>query len=235
MKAINFIVQTLLIICTWTAHGQDNYTMVNKSFSLTTSEVQIKNDYADQIRLHTYSKDSIRVSANVLLVDEKGKSKNEDFDITFNKSGSVSKLTFEIKSIKANYVFKKTGSDFDPKTSKLYKADKALLVGTEIDIYIPRGINIELESDMGDLAIDHNDGNLIVTTGNNVTLIVNKDLHANMKLKSQHGKLKISKNLYLKKGASAGDYHDLSSYVLNQSGVEISVIAFDDIIVNPKN
>ena len=105
MKAINLIIPILLIICTLTVYGQDNYKVIKRSFSLTTSEVRIKNDYVDQIRLLRYDKDSIRVEANVLLIDEKSKSKNDDFDISFRKSGSVSTLTFEIKNIKANYVF----------------------------------------------------------------------------------------------------------------------------------
>lgn len=219
---------------------RDNYKVIRNSYPLSSSEIRIKNDYADKIRLKAWDKDSIRVDARILLVDDKNQIRNNDFDISFNKSGSISSLTMEIKNLKANSVYQKSGSDYNPQKSKTGMGEE-LLVGTEVTIYIPKAVNVEFESKMGDVTVDHNGANLLITTNNKILLNIEKSLNANITLSSLYGDIKVTRDLNILQSDNLdGKYRQLNnskktSYVLNKGGIEISLISLGGITINSKN
>ncbi|NQZ75610.1 MAG: hypothetical protein HRT61_05785 [Ekhidna sp.] len=234
-----YILGSFLILCMLSAESQsiEQYSEVQRNYFLSTSELRIKNDFADQIKLHISDQDSIFIRAKVLLIDDQNQNRNDDFDVSLKQTGSVSTLSFEIKNLEAHHVFQKSGSDYDPQKDK---KEKALLVGTEIDIYLPKDTNVEFESNMGEMHVEHNGGNLLITTNNRINLKLEKSLDANLSLSSLYGELKVSKNLNIKSNdANEGDFQILASnkkanFILNAGGVEISLITLGDIVLDSK-
>lgn len=234
MKYLKQFLSLILILIPVISQAQNDIetTLVKRAFAMPPRyDLYITIDYADQVKVTYNDSDSVMITANVYLVDESGKSKNKDFRIDLSRETSVQKVNIEIANIKAHYVFQKSGSDFDPKTSKLYKAEKALLVGTTLEISIPRNVNLELSSDMGEIEIDHNSADLLVSNNGSITLNISPELKADLDLSSSFGEVNVAKGIKLEKVVQKDESTEFqkisgqgsSKFRLNGGGVAIAL------------
>lgn len=245
MKYLKQLLLLILTLLPLLSQAQDEIetTLVNKSFLMPSRhDLFIAIDYADQINITYNDSDSVQINARIYLVDENGKSKNKDFRIDLSRETGVQKVNIEIDKIKAHYVFQKSGSDFDPKTSKMYKAEKALLVGTILEISIPQNINLELSSNMGEIEIDHNSGDLLVSNNGSITLNISPALKADLDLSSSFGEVYVAGEIKLENVVErdkSGELKKISSrdgskFRLNGGGAAISLKTLGDITIKKK-
>lgn len=220
-------------------YAQDNIKKIERSIPyIQDQDLYFEIDYADKIKVSYWDKDVIEIIVLVDLVDAKGKSKNKNFDLHITNKNGRHNIIAKVLNQKAHYVLKKSGSDYTPKGAF---SDKILVVGTQIELKIPKGINLEFKGEsMGDIIIDHNGGDFLAATSGSIILHVDVSTKANLKLSSLFGDIQVDETLKIKQDKPKNGLRKLSSredleYKLNGGGnTLISLTVFGDIKILPK-
>ncbi|WP_299364085.1 hypothetical protein [Winogradskyella sp.] len=190
--------------------------------------IYLELDYVDVVNVRYWKKDSIKLVASVDLTGEKGLTKNDDFELQITNANGKHNLLGKVLNQTAHYVYKKDASDYKPQGA--YK-EKVLIVGTQIELFIPMNANLETKVvGMGDIEIDHNGANLLASTIGNITLKIDKAVNADINIHSQFGGVEMDERLNIIESQLD------EIYKLNKGGdILISFSAFGTITILPKN
>lgn len=239
-KLFKYLILSVFLISSihQNVYGQDNIEKVESIIKhIPEQDINFEIDYADQVEINYWEKDSIKIVALVDLRDVNGKSKNKNFDMKNNRLGGRHNITAKVKSLEAHYVLQKSGSDYKPTGAY---SDKVLRVGTQLEITLPKNINLDFKSSMGDIKINHNGGGLLVSTHGSIYLRLDMEVKADLKLNTLFGELLVDEKLKIeqdhpKQGLRKLNSREALDYQINGgSGTQISLAAHGDITIVSK-
>ena len=240
LKFINYISAALLLLTLSSSYAQDNTNKIEQSIPyIQDQDLYFEIDYADKINVSYWDKDIIEIVALVDLTDAKRKSINQKFDLQLSSKNGRHNIIAKVRNQTAHYVLKKSGSDYKPKGAF---SDKVLVVGTHIELKIPKGVNLEFKGEsMGDITVNHNGGGFLAATSGSIVLHVDTNTNADLKLSSLFGGIQVDETLKIKQNKPKNGLRKLSSredleYKLNSGGnLLISLTAYGDITILPKH
>ncbi len=234
------ITAALILIVCGSFYAQNKIKTVERSLVyIPDQDLYFEIDYVDHIDVSYWDQDTIEIVVLVDLVDAKGQSLNENFDLQTNSKNGRHNIMAKVRNQTAHYVLKKSKPYNRPKGAF---SDKVLVVGTQIEIKIPKGVNLEFKGkSTGDITVDHNGGGFLAATSGSIKLHVDPNIKADLKLSSLFGRILVDDSLKIEQEKSANGLRKLSSredleYILNGGGnLLISLNAYGDVKILPKD
>lgn len=152
-------------------------------------EIQLDLLYAQRVSLRAWDEPRIRAVADVDLEDRRGR-RDDDFEWRLSERGGVAEVIAHFGKVKAKTVLLRDGTDLGSGIP-----EDSMVTGTDVTIWLPRGVVVDAESSTAIFEIDHNGGALLVNTIGGITVRLDARRGATVSASTMTGEISVAGGL----------------------------------------
>ena len=178
--------------------------------------------YPQTVSLKTWDAKEIRVEASVDLEDRSG-DRNDEFRWVLRSRNGNATIEADFGDAIADSVVMRDGADVSGGIDK-----KTLVSGTELTIWLPRGVDVEVESESGNYQVEHNGGALLIESIGDISVILADGQGASVTASTLMGDISTDQALVVKRLDDNDNSHKWQQrqmmFEINGGGPEISLV-----------